>query len=393
MFLASALLLAAAPPVAGQTPAPSAPGATIAPVEPELRGELRLDGVPADSGTVVLHRVTPAEAGPVDSVRVEGDGSFRLGLPAVPVPGSGEIYFASARHEGILYFGAPVTDPVQLDSIYHLEMYSTRPAPDGGMPFRISVRNLFVDEGPMGWRVTDLFEIRNDSAVTWTEGAGGGPVWRYPLPPEALSPRVGQSDLADDAVRFEHQAISVHSPVPPGDRLFVIQYDLESLAFTLPLPGHSEFVEVLVEEPAPPLTVEGLGRDQPIQLEADIVYARWSAEDVVDRVARVRLGAERQVSLLPWLGVVLGLGLVAATVWAARQPQARPEGPGGLPEGSGAVPERRRILLELAHLDEAFEGLEEPDPEAAVRYRVKRRELLDELAATESRPAEEDPSS
>lgn len=358
-----------------QLPGQEPPGAVAEPVDARLQGELRLDGTPADSGTVVLHRVTPAEAGPVDSVQVGPGGRFTLELPGMPVPGSGEILFASARYEGILYFGPPITEPAQLDSVYRLDMYASRAAPVGGLPFPVSVRNLFIETGPMGWQVTDLFEIRNDSSVTWVQGEGGGPVWRYPLPPGALSPRVGQSDLAEDAVRFEGGALSVYSPVPPGERLYVIQYDLESLEFSLPLPGRSEIVELLVREPAPALVLEGLRRDQPVQLEADAIYSRWSGEEVVDRAVRVWLGEDEGRNLLPWIGLLLGLLLVGATIWAARQP----EGGGELahiPGDDGMDAERRRLVAELNRLDEDFAALEAPDEARRDRYRLRRRDLL-----------------
>ena len=290
------------------------------PVDARLVGRLMLGGQPADTGTVVLHRVTPEEAGPVDSVRVEEDGDFELLLPGLPVPGSGEVFFASARYEGILYFGSAITEPAQLDSLYVVETHRTRRAPEGGLPFEVEVRNIFIDQGPMGWRATDLFQVRNDSAYTWVSGGDdvvdGAVVWSYPLPTGAVSPRVGQSDLSPDAVRFEDGGIQVYSPVPPGDRLFVIQYELEELEFSLPLPGETGIIEVLVDEAAPSLRMDGLRADQPVEMEPGSIYRRWSGQELSNRAVQVAPGREGDDDVMPWIAFVLALILAAAGFWA-----------------------------------------------------------------------------
>ena len=60
-------------------------------------------------GVVVLHHVSDGEQGEVDSVRVGEEGSFSFTLPRAPDPGRSDIYFASVRHDGVLYFGPAIT--------------------------------------------------------------------------------------------------------------------------------------------------------------------------------------------------------------------------------------------------------------------------------------------
>jgi len=374
----SALALPAPTPAQPVTPDTVQVGAEA--VEARLQGRLMLGGQPADTGTVVLHRVTPEEAGPLDSVRVGAGGAFQLILPALPVPGSGEVYFASARREGILYFGSALTEPAQLDSLYVVETHPTRQAPAGGLPFAVEVRNLFIDQGPMGWRATDLFQIRNDSAYTWISGADdpvdGQMVWSYPLPTGAVSPRVGQSDLSPDAVRFDEGGIQVYSPVPPGDRLFVVQYELEELEFSLPLPGETGIVEVLVDEAAPSLRMEGLRADQPVEMEPGTVYRRWSGQELSNRVVRVAPGQEGDDQVFPWIALGLALLLAAAGFWAVWRSGGEPSGgPAGGPSPGG----RAQVLMEVARLDEEFDAVEAPSEEERDRYRARRRDLLARL--------------
>jgi hypothetical protein len=274
-----------------------------------LEGRLYLGDAPADSGTVVLHRVTPEEAGPLDSLRVDREGRFRFHLPSTPLPGSGEVFFVSARRQGILYYGEPLVTPEQLEEEYRVRVHPARPIPPVGIPVPVVSRSLFLEAGPVGWRITDLFEIRNDSAVTWTAGEGAAFVWRHPLPPGAHAFRVGSSEVGPDAVAFRDGGVEFRGPFIPGDRLLIIHYDVEALEFSLPLPGRTDFVEVLVRDPAPPLVMEGLTSRPAVAVEEDSRYDRWTGEDLRDRVIRIREGSEPPASLPGWVAVVVALAL------------------------------------------------------------------------------------
>ena len=71
-----------------------------------ISGEVRIGDEPADSGTVVLHRVSTLFSGEVDSVSVRSDGRFEFIIPVPRDPLGNDVYFASLRYQGILYFGA-----------------------------------------------------------------------------------------------------------------------------------------------------------------------------------------------------------------------------------------------------------------------------------------------
>ncbi len=395
----------------------------------EVEGRLLLGEMAADSGTVVLHRVTPEEAGAIDSVRVTSDGRFQLQLPYLPVRGSGEVFFASHRYEGILYFGPPLALAEQMDSVYTIQAYTTRIAPAQGLAVPVSVRNLFVEEGPMGWRVTDLVEIRNDSAVTWVPDpeTPGALVWGYPLPLEASSFRVGEGDLSPGTVTWEDGLVRVRAPLLPGERLLVFHYEIPTLTTEFPLPGTTGVLELLVRQPAPPLRVDGLQAAGPMEIERGVNYFRWWGEGLQDQVIRIRPGEEGGV---PVAWVAVGLAFVLALVggWlilgrsrpslaggVGRGPQGTGGGAtaaggggmrglsaasgsgggqgsaGGTPglapsaQGEGATPfaRRRALLLEIARLDEEGERASaKGESRDARRERQARREAL--LAQLES---------
>ncbi len=342
-----------------------------------MRGTLFVGGVPADTGTVVLHRVTPEEAGPVDSVRVEAGGRFELRLPMVPGPMSG-TFFATHRHSDVPFFGRPITAPEHLEEAYEIRAFPTRPLPrdglrDGGeeVRFTVSFRNLFIEEGPEGWRVTDVFEVGHEDPVTWTSPnpEAGAPVWAHPLPSGAMNVQAAESDVSVASLRLDRGALEVHAPFPPGDRLFVVRYDLPSLETTVPLQGVTGAVEFLVREPAPAMRVEGLRADAPVELERGSVYRRWWGEAVTTTALQVRLGEETEPPLA-WIAVGLALFLVGAGSWMVMRRGAPDPAPAG-------APTRRATLLEIAHLEEAAAQGQVPGAEAEARKRI----LLAELEA------------
>ncbi len=379
MFILLGLLLL--PPVLAQAQEESA--------DPILSGRLLLGGLAPDSGTVTLHRVTPEEAGEIASVAVDAEGGFEIELPHAPVPGSGEIFFASTRYEGILYFGGPITAPEHLAEEYRIEAYRSRPSPETGVPLPVEIRNVFIREGPMGWEVTDVFELRNDSTVTFVPPDDGGAVWRYPLPPGARTFRLAQGgDLPDGAITFENGVVTVSNPIPPGRRLFVFQYEVDALDFDLPLPGVTERIELLLEEPAPPVQIQGLARQgESIEMEAGSSYIRWTGMDLRDQTARVAPAAEdRAGELVVWFAVALAFLLIVFGTWVLRR-----ESP-GVPKPPSASPRtrtRKAILVDVARLDEEYEAAGRADAEAAADYRRRRAALIDELERIEegSEPA------
>ncbi len=341
-------------------------------VEAALVGELLLAGLPVDTGTVVLHRITPEEASDIDSTAIGAGGGFRLDLPHLPVPGSGEVFLASTRYEGVLYAGAPITDPLQLDTLYTIRAYPSVTAPVGGMSFPVSRREVWVDEGPFGWQVTDVLEIMNSDAATRIPAAAGGAVWRYPLPADAIGGRILQVGPSAGPARVEGTTLVASNPVLPAENYYVVQYDLESIEFDLPLPGETGIVQVMVREPAPPVRVEGLARQPSEELEFGATFMRWAGQTLRDQSIAIRMGEEGGPTVLAWTSLGLALVLVAAGSVAIRGRDA------SVPV-SGRRRIRRDIVVDIAKLDEAYAGIEQQSRGARARYRKRRRALVSEL--------------
>jgi len=338
----------------------------------QVSGTLWVGGLPADSGTVVLHRVRPDGSGAVDSVRVGEAGRFVFEIPFAPLPGTGELYFATARYEGVLYFGGALSELEQFSEPYDIRAYPLRAISDGQPRFRMSARNLFVEEGPDGWRVTDVFEVVNEDEVTWAPSEPGGTVWGYPLPPTAWNIVAAEGEAAPGSLRLDRGALEQIAPFPPGTRLMVIRYDLPSLEFTLPLPGRTEILELLIRDPAPPHRVEGLFPAEPVELERGSLYQRWWAEDLVNAEPRILLGEASDVPMA-WVAVILALLLVGVGSWVVLKRPGSPSRTFAAGQHPDPGARRRSLLLQIAELDEAAaRGTTDPDAIREARGRLLR---------------------
>ena len=326
-----------------------------------LRGRVILDDAPVRDQSVQLHRVSSTVAGEIDSVRTSADGGFLFTLPHVPDPETRrEVFFVSTRYQGILYFGAAIAQPADLDSVHALAVYDTAVAPADGYGFVVQTRNLFAEEVDGGWQVTDLLELRNDSGRT-VVSAEGGAVWTYPLFPGATDIELGDGDLAPDAFRVDAGRVHSSAPVPPGTRLYVFRYRVPALEGAMPLPGGTERIELLVREPVPLLSVRGMSQAQPVEIEPGAVYRRYVGEDLRDAIVTFEPGEEPSAIPFGWLVVTLALVLGALGLWATRRPVA-----------AG----RAELLLEIARLDEAWDAQESQTPADRARYERRRERLL-----------------
>lgn len=353
-----------------------------------LRGRVvRGDTTGVGGIPVVFHRVTPDSAGELDTLSAGPDGSFTFPLPTVPDPGGrDEVYFGSVSHDGVLYFGPAVTRAVQLDSAYTIVVHDTAAAAPGGAELPVAVRYLVMEEAEDGWQVTDLFALENRRGRTLV-AREGDVVWAYPLPEGIRDLRVGGGDLDPAAVSHEDGVLTLSSPLPPGERRLVVRYRLDEPRLTVPLPGNTEEVELLIREPAPALAARGLQLMEPVEMEPGSTYRRFAARDVTDGEIEIRPGEGSD--LLPDLGwVMVGVALLlgAAGVWAvgrgSRPPPAHAHARAGAASAAGTLRDARdRLLLEIARVDQALEG--EDDEAARAELRGRRQELtrrLKELA-------------
>lgn len=332
-------------------------------VQAELEGRVLRADQPLAGVQVVLHRVSADSAGELDSIPTDDQGRFRFRLPALPDEGEGgRVYFASVRHQGVLYFGPALSRPVQLDSLYTVQAWDTLPAPPGGAEIPIGVRYLILESVPEGWQVTDLFELEVGPGRTLV-AAEGGATWRHPLPDGARATEGPGADLGAGELagpRVEEGHVVVRAPLSPGPRQFVVRYvvpELDGLA--IPFGQAVGTVELLVQEPVPDLDVTGLDAIEAVEMEPGVRYRHFTGSFPGSTVVTIR-AAEAPFRLpLEWTAVVLGLLLAAVGVFAVRRGEGAPSPAEPVDELAGldaASPEgRQRLLVAVARIDERLE--------------------------------------
>lgn len=363
MAVAGGLFLSAPPAVAQELARPVLHGRV-------LRGDSILR-----EGRVVVHHVSSESQGQIDSTRIRRDGTFSIALPSVPDSTHREVYFASVRHDGILYFGPALARPIQLDSTYEIHTWDTATAPPRGATLTVEVRNLFLEQDSLGrWQVTDLFQVRNDGKRTLV-AAPDGLVWRYPLATGARDAEVGPGgDVASDAVAFENGDLIIRAPLSPGQRLFVARYYVPDPFLDLSLPGITEHFDILLREPAPPIDAPGFTTLDRIELEPGTTYRRYAATQVRDGSVKLTKGSPPRQPPVGWYAVVLALILAGVGLWGFRKGAAR-----GLPRPARSADTRHALLVEIAMFDDAFGARVGPSVEERKAYEARRKELLRRL--------------
>ena len=339
-----------------------------------VQDSLVLEGIvlegdsPVDTASVILHGVGPGGTGEVGEVTVGPGGEFEFLLPSVPVADSeSDVYFASVEYDGVLYFGRAITTLEQLDSLYVVQVFQAQEVPLEGVPLPLEVRNLFLEFTGEEWVATDAFIIDNlgDRTLVAQES---GVVWSYPLPPGATQPELGEGDLPPNTVTFESGRVRVNAPLPPGGRLLMIRYRLESLASTIPAPGRTASFELMIREPAPPVLVSGLEFLDVVALGPGTPYRRYVGSEMVD-VDLTLVQTEEQGTLpLEWLALLVTAMLLVGGFFAYARPRRRVAAELG--QGLG----REALILEVARIDNLL--AEAPAPEGRSEILERRAALL-----------------
>jgi hypothetical protein len=228
-----------------------------------------------------------------------------------------------------------------------------------------------LEEG--GWRVTDVFEILQNSDRTLFS-PDDQRVWAYPLPSGLQEFELGQSDLPEEAVRVVGDTLELSAPIPPGGRFLLVRYRVPGEELELPAPGRTVRAEVFLREPNPPAEFPPLALEGPVEMDPGNVFRRYGGQELQDTRIRGRLvPASRQIRA-EWFGFLLAGLLAAAAVFAIRSRSAGTTVPTG-PEPGG----RGEVLRVLAELDEAYEAQTSPSPQREAEYVRRRNELIAQL--------------
>jgi hypothetical protein len=263
----------------------------------------------------------------VDSVTSDADGRFSFRLPA----GSGDVYVASARHAGILYFG-PAVDGGSPPDVYRLAVYDVRAATPADT-LRLASRALVVTPGASGVEITDVVQVAGIADRTLVgrapvaEVAEREPWWSLPLPTGVRDVRVLAGGVGERQVELLDGEARLAAPVPPTGARVVLGYRMPSGAEApLRISRQVGHFEVVVRQDVAGVTVDGLSGGEEIA-SGGRRYHRYSAREVEPgREVRIAVAGGPGVPREAWIAGGLGVLLLAGAAVAWRLAR-RPRGP------------------------------------------------------------------
>jgi hypothetical protein len=324
---------------------------------------------------VTLHRVGPDNAGPLDSVRADAKGRFRIDYRRF---GSDEaLYFAAAVYRGIAYFSAPLRGARVRGDDGAITVFDTTAR---SLPFTVRGHHLVISAPrPDGLReVVEVYELSNDTTVTVVPRDSLSPIWSAPIPHGAAEFRGGQGDVGRGALALRGDRVHLSAPFGPGVKQVSYSYVLKEGAFPLrfsPERGTS-VLEVLLEEPG----AQARGRSLRAMGDASTqgrTFKRFLGQDALAgeqlRIDVPIAAAAARGRVLVALAAAMATAMIAALARALR-PRRR--------DGARPRDEERRaeaLVAALAALDarhEARDGTLD-----ASDYTARRAALKEQLAA------------
>ena len=336
--------------------------------------------VPVGSEWVILHRVGPDRAGPLDSTRTNALGRYRLRFHASG--DSSALYFVSTSYGGVAYFTAPLRTPMVKGDDATITVFDTTSGP---VAIRVGGRHLIVG-APLanGHRpVGEVYDLENDSTVTVVARDSATPVWTTHVPPSSIGFQLNTNgDLGAGAIERHGTAVGLFAPLSPGIRQLAFTYELPADAFPLGVSAERAIgvFELLVQEPSAKVTGIPIREMAPVSTDGR-VFRRFLAQDVPAtavigiEVPRI-IGAEREKIYLG-VGVAFVMVMAIALMFAARRSSPRKAFAGNGPRNAGRAEE---LLRAIADLDATFERSGIADHSGRVGYEAQRAILKAELA-------------
>ena len=338
-------------------------------MRPVITGETPVPGI-----VVTLHRVGVDSSGPIDSVRTDARGGYRIAYRRF---GSTEaIYFVSAVYRGIAYFSSPVRAAVTRGDDAEIIVFDTTTGP---VRFTVQGHHYVIGAPrPTGQRdIVEVYEISNDTVVTSVGRDSLAAVWSAPLPRGLSGFTAASGDVAASSLRARDGRVELVAPFAPGVKQLSFTYVLEPKSFPLEitLDRPNALLEVLLEEAAaqvrsPLLRSEGTATTQ------GRTFKRFIAQNV-PAGERVRIevpssAAAARSTVVVALSVGLALAMVGA-LWVAyrRGGRVRP--------AAAARESVESLAAAIAALDARHEASDPTLP--AERYAAERAALKARLSA------------
>lgn len=235
---------------------------------------------PVSGAWVVLHRVGPDRAGPLDSARSDSRG--RYSFDYVRTGSDDAIYFVSASHDGIAYFTQPLPAGNVRGEDAEVTVFDTT---SGHVPISLRGHHVVVSAADANARrsIVEVYDLSNDSTVTRVARGetAADATWQTHVAPGAGDFKVSQGDISAAAVSYAAGVVSVFAPLAPGIKQLSFSYSLPAKSFPLKLPLEIEtgIYEILIEESSGAVTGPHLKEMEPVTVDARN-FRRFLASDM-----------------------------------------------------------------------------------------------------------------
>lgn len=341
----------------------------------EPKGPRPIDGV-----RVVLHRVGPDQAGPLDSAVTGPRGAYHFQFKTSGSPDA--VYFVSASYDGIAYFSTPLREKVTRGEDAQIAVFDTTSGP---VPIHVLGHHVIVGapDGDGQRQAVEVFELGNDSSLTRVSGGRQRPVWTVRLPSGATNAKVNPSgEISPNAITFTDGVVRLFAPISPGARQVSYAYQLprSALPVSIPIEQPTSVLEVLLEEPRATVSGGNLAEVAPTSTGGR-TFRRFLAQAVPESsvvVIDVPFGlGDARTRYFIAIALVSGLAMLGAFLFATGR--GRRVVPTQL-DSNVHAPATQELLQAIAALDTHFEQGGNGSLDERARYETERAELKARLA-------------
>jgi hypothetical protein len=223
---------------------------------------------PVTGAWVVLHRVGPDSAGPLDSVRSDPRGHYSFNYTRTG--SSDAIYFVSASHDGIAYFTPPLAEGKVSGNDGEITVFDTT---SGRVPMSLRGHHVVVSAADANARrsIVEVYDLSNDSTLTRVAKGetAAGATWQAHVVNGIGDFKVSQGDISAAAVSYANGLVSVFAPLAPGIKQLSFSYSLPANSFPLKLPIETEtgIYEILIEEKAGSVIAPHMKEMEPVTVD------------------------------------------------------------------------------------------------------------------------------
>ena len=280
---------------------------------------------PVTGAWVVLHRVGPDSAGPIDSLRSDPRGRYSFNYTRTG--SSDAIYFVSASHDGIAYFTTPLAEGKVSGNDGEITVFDTT---SGHVAMSLRGHHVVVSAADANARrsIVEVYDISNDSTLTRVAKGEtpAGATWQAHVVNGIGDFKVSQGDISAAAVSYANGVVSVFAPLAPGIKQLSFSYSLPAKSFPLKLPIEKEtgIYEILIEEKAGSVIAPHMKEMEPVTVD-ERNFRRFLGSDLPENsVAVIDLPAPPpthsiDARFLVAITLVLGGTMVLALAQALRR--------------------------------------------------------------------------